>query len=102
MVLGEQFASEQPSVADTIAPLKGVADVARIESLRSSIGVVDRFMLIRELFDGDSEAYNAAIDALDALPTFDDCLIYIAEHFSWRADREGTKFMMDLLQRKFH
>ena len=102
LVLGEQFASEQPSVADTIAPLKGVADVARVESLRSSIGVVDRFMLIRELFDGDSEAYNAAIDALDALPTFDDCLIYIAEHFSWRAEREGTRFMMDLLQRKFH
>jgi hypothetical protein len=70
--------------------------------LRSAIGVADRFMLIRELFDGDAESYNRAIDALDAQPTFDDCLIYIAEHYSWRADREGTKFMMELLQRKFN
>ena len=101
-VLGEQFASEQPSVADTIAPLKGVAESAPLESLRSAIGVADRFMLIRELFDGDAESYNRAIDALDAQPTFDDCLIYIAEHYSWRADREGTKFMMELLQRKFN
>jgi hypothetical protein len=101
-VLGEQFASEQPSVADTIAPLKGVAESAPLESLRSAIGVADRFMLIRELFDGDAESYNSAIDALDAQPTFDDCLIYIAEHYSWRADREGTKFMMELLQRKFN
>ena len=101
-VLGEQFASEQPSVADTIAPLKGVAESAPLESLRSAIGVADRFMLIRELFDGDAECYNAAIDALDAQPSFDDCLIYIAEHYSWRADREGTKFMMELLQRKFN
>ena len=101
-VLGEQFASEQPSVADTIAPLKGVAESAPLESLRSAIGVADRFMLIRELFDGDAERYNAAIDALDAQPSFDDCLIYIAEHYSWRADREGTKFMMELLQRKFN
>ncbi len=101
-VLGEQFASEQPSVADTIAPLKGVAESAPLESLRSAIGVADRFMLIRELFDGDAESYNTAIDALDAQPTFDDCLIYIAEHYSWRADREGTKFMMELLQRKFN
>ncbi|MBR2026561.1 MAG: hypothetical protein IKA07_05445 [Alistipes sp.] len=100
--MGEQFASEQPSVADTIAPLKGVAESAPLESLRSAIGVADRFMLIRELFDGDAERYNAAIDALDAQPSFDDCLIYIAEHYSWRADREGTKFMMELLQRKFN
>jgi hypothetical protein len=79
-----------------------VVDATPVESLRSAIGVVDRFMLIRELFDGDSDAYNAAIDALDSQTSFDDCLIYIAEHFSWRADREGTKFMMELLNRRFN
>ena len=100
-VVGELFA-EQPSVADVIARPKAVAESTHVESLRSAIGVADRFMLIRELFDGDAEAYNNAIDSLDAQPSFDDCIIYISEHFSWRAEREGTKYMMELLQRKFN
>lgn len=100
-VVGELFA-EQPSVADVIARPKAVAESTHVESLRGVIGVADRFMLIRELFDGDAEAYNNAIDSLDAQPSFDDCIIYISEHFSWRAEREGTKYMMELLQRKFN
>jgi hypothetical protein len=99
--VGELFA-EQPSVADVIARPKGVAEAAPVASLRGTIGVADRFMLIRELFDGNGDAYDKAIEALDAQPSFDDCVIYITEHFSWRAEREGTKYMMELLQRKFN
>ena len=100
-VVGEQF-REQPSVADVIACPKGVAEVAPVTSLRNAIGVADKFMLIRELFDGDVEAYDAAIDSLEGINSFEDCVIFITENFSWRAQSEGTKFMMELLQRKFN
>ena len=98
-VVGEQF-HEAPSVADTIARPKGVADVAPVKSLRESIGVADGFMLIEELFDGNVDAFNNAIDTLDAQTSFDDCVIYISENYSWRANSEGVKLIMDLLQRK--
>ena len=98
-VVGEQF-HEAPSVADTIARPKGVADVAPVKSLRESIGVADGFMLIEELFDGNVDAFNNAIDTLDAQTSFDDCVIYISENYSWRANSEGAKLIMDLLQRK--
>ena len=100
-VVGEQF-REAPSVADTIAYQRGVAENAPIASLRSAIGVADRYMLIRELFDGDDVAYDYAISALDAQPTFEDCLIYISEHYAWRPNNEGTKTIMSFLQRKFN
>ena len=100
-IVGEQF-HESPSVADAIACPKGVAECAPISSLRGAIGVADRFMLIRELFDGNEGAYEAAIDTLEGIASFDDCVIYIAENYSWRAQSEGTKFMMELLQRKFN
>ena len=100
-VVGEQF-REQPSVADVIACPKGVAEVAPVTSLRNAIGVADKFMLIRELFDGDGEAYDAAIDSLEGINSFEDCVIFITENFSWRAQSDGTKFMMELLQRKFN
>lgn len=100
-VIGEQF-REQPSVADKIACPKGVAESTPVASLREAIGVADKFMLISELFGGDSAAYERAIDALDSQPSFDDCVIYITEHFSWRAQSEATKSIMSLLQRKFN
>ena len=57
LVLGEQF-HEAPSVADTIACPKGVAESAPVVSLREAIGVADKFMIIRELFDGNADAYE--------------------------------------------
>ncbi len=100
-VIGESF-QEAPSVADVISCPKGVAEAAPIESLGGAIGLADKFMLVRELFDGDNDAYNAAIEALDAQPSFDDCLIYIAEHYTWSSSSEGAKYMMELLQRKYN
>ena len=100
-VLGEQF-HDAPSVADTIACPKGVAESTPVVSLREAIGVADKFMLIRELFDGDAEAYDKAIAALEAQPSFDDCVIYIAEHYAWSSNSAAAKLVMELLQRKYN
>ena len=100
-VLGEQF-HEKPSVADAIACPKGVAESAPVASLREAIGVADKFMLIRELFGGDADAYEKAIDALEVQPSFDDCIIYIAEHYTWSPNSQATKLVMELLQRKYN
>ncbi len=100
-VLGEQF-RDAPSVADTIACPKGVAESTPVVSLREAIGVADKFMLIRELFGGDADAYEKALDALEAQPSFDDCIIYIAEHYTWSPNAESTKLVMELIQRKYN
>ena len=100
-VLGEQF-HDAPSVADTIACPKGVAESTPVVSLREAIGVADKFMLIRELFGGDADAYDKALDALEVQPSLDDCRIYIAEHYAWSLNSQATKFVMELLQRKYN
>ena len=99
--LGDTF-GEKRALADMIAAPKGVAESRQVESLASAIGVADRFMLIRELFDNDEVAYQSAIEQLDAFGSFDDCMVYIAENFSWRASSDGAKYMMELLQRKYN
>ena len=100
-VVGEQF-REQTSVADTIACPKGVAESAPVASLRSAIGLADKFLLINDLFGGDAEAFEVALNALESQKSFDDCLIYISENYTWRANAEGTKLIMALLQRRFN
>ena len=101
VVLGEQF-RDAPSVADTIACPKGVAESAPVVSLREAIGVADKFMFVRELFGGDTEEYEQAINALETQPSFDDCIIYIAEHYAWPSNSESTRLIMELIQRKYN
>ena len=91
------------TLADTIAAPTALAEEinnARVRSLRDGIGINDKFLMIRDLFDGDGEAYEEAINALDQMGTLDDCMIHIIENYAWNPDSEGSKFIMQLLERK--
>ena len=88
------------SIADTIVATPSVAESSSVASLVSSISVGDRFMLLRELFNSNEDLYEKTISTLDAMDNLDDCIIYIAENFSWRSSSDGAKLIMDLLQRK--
>ncbi len=98
-VLGEVI-TPKTTIADTITPVVSVAEDRPVATLRGAINVVDRFMLMRDLFDDDAQLYEQTIDALEEMDNLDDCIIYIAENFAWRPSSEGAKLMMDLLQRK--
>ena len=91
------------TLADTLTaptPLAEEINSARMRSLRDGIGLNDKFLMIRDLFDGDGDAYESAINALDELETMDDCMIHIIENYAWNPDSEGSKFIMKLLERK--
>ena len=91
------------TLADTLTAPTALAEEinhARLRSLRDGIGLNDKFLMIRDLFDGDGEAYEEAINALDGLNTLDDCMIHIIENYAWNPDSEGSKFIMQLLERK--
>ena len=88
------------TLADVIAAPTALADNTRVRSLRDGIGLNDKFLMIRDLFEGDGDAYEEAINALDAMETLDDCMIHIIENYAWNPDSEGSKFIMQLLERK--
>ncbi|MBQ8779416.1 MAG: hypothetical protein IJZ49_06835 [Alistipes sp.] len=101
--LGDVISHTSQTLADTIAAPTALGEEIshkNIKSLRQGIGLNDKFLMIRDLFDGNADEYEQAIDALDGFDDFDDCIIYIAENFAWNADSEGAKFIMQLLERK--
>ncbi len=103
-VLGEVINSDVQTLADTIAPVEDVASQLRrepIADLRKSIGVNDKYLLIRDLFGGNGASYEIAIRALNNFESLDDCMIYIAEHYAWNPNSDGAKLMMELLERKY-
>ena len=99
VVLADTISTPQ-TIADTIQQQPSIGQSGAVNSLRGAISVGDRFMLIRELFGGDEAKYESTIDLLDSYDNLDDCIIYIAENFTWRASSDGAKLIMDLLQRK--
>lgn len=104
-VLGEVINQDVQTLADTIAPRRDMASELRrgepVADLRNAIGINDKFLLIRDLFGGDGEAYEEAIATLNAFDDFDECMIHIAENYAWNPNSDGAKFMMELLERKF-
>jgi hypothetical protein len=72
----------------------------RISDLRKAIGINDKFLMIKDLFGGNAAQYEATIDTLNEFDDLDDCMIYIAENFSWNPDSEGAKLLVSLIERK--
>ncbi len=105
-VLGEVINAGTTTVADAIAASQPedvasrIAHSDRIDDLNRAIGINDKFIMIRDLFDGDSEAYAKAIADLNGFTDFDECLVYIASNYRWNPDSDGTRMIMDLLTRK--
>lgn len=104
-VLGEVINHDVQTLADTLeAPHDMASELKRREpvtDLERAIGINDKFLLIRDLFNGDAAAYDAAVRTLNAFGDLDDCMIYIAENFAWNPNSDGAKLMMELLERKF-
>ena len=103
VTIADAMAASTQTLADTlITPVALGDDInhSKINSLRDGIGLNDKFLMIRDLFDGDNEAYDEALTALDSMETLDDCMIHIIENYAWNPDTEGSKFIMQLLERK--
>ncbi len=103
VVLGDILSSEQTTIADNLAE-QTTMDVATaasaVLSLRDTIGVNDKYILMRDLFAGDSEYYNNSIDQLDSFDSLDEAMLYIYDNFRWNPNCEGARLLMELLARK--
>lgn len=104
-VLGEVINPRVQTLADTIEPPRNVASALRrkgtVSDLRQAIGINDKFLLIRDLFGGDSDAYDDAMQTLNRFDNLDDCVIYLTENYAWNANSDSVRLLMDLLERKF-
>lgn len=105
-VLGDVLGDGNRTVADFYAGQTDTTDVAsvvgsgRVASLRQALGINDKFLLVRNLFDGNAEVCDNVLTTLDGFSDLDNALIYIHENFNWNPDSEAVKLLVDLLTRK--
>ncbi|MDX9929514.1 MAG: hypothetical protein RBS37_06655 [Bacteroidales bacterium] len=73
---------------------------SRITNLDDAIGVNDRFYLIRELFSGNREVYNTAIERLNSASVIDEAEQILNELSSPEGDPAARQSLLDLVKRK--
>ncbi len=104
-IIAEKFASNN-SINERIAPGNSRDVSSRltgepIESIKRNIGINDRFLIIRELLNGDNEGYNRLVQQLDACTNFDQAHGLIEQSFPNKMEHEGVDLLVKLSRRRF-
>jgi copper chaperone CopZ len=72
-----------------------------ITSLSDAIGVNDKFLFIRELFNGNPESYERAITSLDNAKDLSDARKIIIDYTGEISGNDASKQLFELIKRKF-
>jgi hypothetical protein len=105
IVLGDILGSDIKTIADEYAghvpeDVATKLNSSKIESLRGNIGINDKFLMIRDMFDGNVDEYERTINELERFEDLDSAILYIYENYSWNPNSDGAKLLEDLLTRK--
>ena len=106
----DKATSKRPTLNDNFrkAPTASLADAhsnRKIDSLKNSISINQRFSFINELFEGDNMTYYQAIQALDAMPSAEQAHQYVQQQlagkYDWSKKQDHLQKLLRLIDRKF-
>ena len=73
-----------------------------IESISRNIGINDRFLIIRELFEGDSDGFGKLIEDLDKAGDLKNATRLLEKQFDQVPDHEGIFILTNLVKRRYN
>ena len=106
-ILADRFHNTKTSMHDNLAKKQSQNDLSSkmqskpIQDLNKAIGLNDRFLFIRELFNGNKDAYYEAIQIINEMPNYEEAEQYIRERFNWDEEQPEVMRFMDLVRRRF-
>lgn len=101
--IGDKYHKER-SLNDTIGENKSMDSKLAsgpIPSLKAAIGLNDRFLFIREIFNNNSARYNDVIDRLDKMEHISEAVEFLKANLSMQKNEASMKFV-ELLKRRFN
>ena len=98
--LPEPVVEEKPLVAEKKYPQQTSLFGASVSDIRQAVSIGDRFLFQRELFGGNGEKMQQAMNELNALHTLSEAEQYISR-FGWDANSATYELFMNVLRRRF-
>jgi hypothetical protein len=104
-ILAEKFSAES-SINENLGEKFGNEKDAKllgqpIDNISRNIGINDRFFIIRELFEGESDRFASMVIALDRAESYQAASNILKQKFEGSMDHEGVEILAGLLKRRF-
>jgi len=103
-ILAEKFSAES-SINENLAGKRNLEIDKKligqpIDNISRNIGINDRFLIIRELFEGDSDQFSLLLVKLDSAENYQDATGILEEQFAESMDHEGVEILKTLVKRR--
>jgi hypothetical protein len=99
--LVDQFKSKA-SINDKIVVHDTTASMLPVHDISKAIGINDRFLFLKELFDNDKELYTQAIKKLNTLSNIEEAKAYIKVTLkNWDKDSEPAQLFLSIVHRRY-
>lgn len=85
-------------------PIKNVSEklsAQKLSDIQSAIGINDRFLFTRELFENNSEAYHSAISFVNEANSFDSVMGWVRNNQNWDLEDPTVIQFLEITKRKF-
>ena len=108
-IINERFHKEQKTLHEQLAtkPTPTIAELHqhKIDNLKRYITLNQKFMFVKELFSGNHDAYNSALERLEQCASLDEAQAilhgdYIAK-YNWDMEGEEVGEFMEIIAKKF-
>lgn len=97
--LNDQHRRDQRTLADDLHAQQ------KVSSLKQHITLNQRYMFVRDLFDNDSEAFNRAVEKVEAQNNLDDALRVLvddfASHLGWDMESTPVTELLDVISKRY-
>jgi len=104
-ILAERFSAES-SINENLGGKRAKSSDTKIQgqhidNIGRNIGINDRFLIIRELFGGDSDKFGNLVNDLEGTGNYEDAASLLEAQFSDQMDHEGVEILAGLIRRRF-
>ncbi len=105
-IIADKFQSKK-FIHDNISKKNVKKDVSAkmqtkpINDINSAIGLNDKFIFIRELFNNDKEHYHETIQVLNNFDIYENAVNFLNENFDWDSDDPNFERLKELVRRKY-
>jgi len=103
VTLGDKLMTGNQSLYDTLSKEKSATSLFQqpVKDIKSAIGINDRFYFQRELFEGNAELFNSAVEQLNSMENMESAMAFLAGNFTWDEDNDAVKSFMDIVKRRY-
>ncbi|MFW5886426.1 MAG: hypothetical protein ACOCUL_01590 [Bacteroidota bacterium] len=104
--LGEKLISRTNSINESLKRNKQ-SDIStrlkskKINDLFSAIGINDKFLFQKELFNSNKGKYEEAINFLNTAESLENAFQFIDSNYQWDMESEAAQKFMEIIKRKF-